>query len=391
MIQLASLFAVLSLAQAGATSSSAGDYIYTPSSSVRQSENAGLRAHTNFLIHVFSSMGSFRQIETPSSLRSVYDLPSTGGSGVIAIVDAYNYPTALADFNTFSKEFGLPTESSTNSTSTTNKVFEVVYSGGKQPSTDSGWALEEALDIEWAHAMAPSAKIILVEAPSDSFSDLFGAVDTASKLVAAAGKGEVSMSWGSDEFSGEQAYDSHFQTAGVVYFAASGDTGGVAEYPSTSPYVVGAGGTTISRTPNGTFMGETGWSDSGGGLSRYESIPSYQDTIQSRVNTSRGAPDLSFDADPNSGVYVYDSTPYERSSGWWVVGGTSLASPALAGVVNLANHFYTSAFAELGKVYGNLGTSDFRDIVMGRAGMNFCEVGWDAVTGVGSPLGLTGK
>ena len=105
----------------------------------------------------------------------------------------------------------------------------------------------------------------------------------------------------------------------------------------------------------------------------------------------RGSPDMSFDADPNSGVYVYDTTPYQRSVGWWVVGGTSLSSPALAGIVNLAGHFSASTFAELGTAYGNIGSANFRDILTGAAGGNSCASGWDAVTGVGSPLGLVGK
>jgi kumamolisin len=221
-------------------------------------------------------------------------------------------------------------------------------------------------------------------------------VDVATKLVVNAGGGEVSMSWGGSEFSGETSYDSHFNNASyVVYFAASGDTGGQTIYPSTSPYVVAAGGTTIHRDSNGNFTSETAWSGSGGGPSTYEQIPSYQSVISSIVGAKRGIPDFSFDADPNSGVSVYDSTSCQGLSGWLVFGGTSVATPSLAGIVNTAGHFYQDSFQELGTIYPdyagtNYGT-DFRDITSGTAGSYSAGAGWDFVTGVGSNQGLNGK
>lgn len=370
--------------------------IVIPGSSIEQPEDVGVRAHTNHLFFVPDAVADGPQGETPQSLRQVYSLPATGGSGVIAIVDAYHYPTSLKDFNVFAKAFGLPEETSSVDTRATNRVFQVVYAGGSKPETDAGWSEEMALDIEWAHAMAPSAKIVLVEAASDSNNDLYAAVDIASSLP---GVVEVSMSWGGSESRNESSGDVHFQQPGVVYFAASGDTGGKVIYPGCSPYVVSAGGTTINRNTAGVFESETAWSGSGGGPSRYESRPSYQLGISNIVKSSRGVPDLAFDANPETGVSVYDSTPYEGSSGWLIFGGTSVATPSLAGIVNNAassrHVFATSSNAELTTIYGILATAsystDFRDITEGSAGHNRAEVGWDFVTGVGSCIGLSGK
>lgn len=199
------------------------------------------------------------------------------------------------------------------------------------------------------------------------------------------------MSWGGSEFSTESQYDSHFTKSGVVYFASSGDTGGVNGYPSVSPNVVSAGGTTINRDRNGSFVSETAWSGSGGGPSRYESRPPYQDVIVATVGNKRGAPDFSFDSNPASGVSVYDSTSCQGMSGWLVFGGTSAASPSLAGIVNLSNRFYAHSSSELGVIYNNLGTANFRDITLGSAGTFSAGPGWDFVTGVGSDQATDGK
>lgn len=391
MIQIVNCVLALGIAQ-GTHVTAPPSGFYVPESSVEIPGQSGLFSHTHYVIKSFPGQMTLNTVgQTPQSLRSVYDLPSSGGSGIIAIVDAYDYPTALNDFNVFSSNFGLPTEPSTNVTSSSNQVFQVVYASGSKPASNGSWGLEEALDIEYAHAMAPGAKIILVEAASNSNSNLYSAVVKAASLVSAnGGKGEVSMSWGASEYFYEALYDSDFKKANVVFVASTGDNGKT-EYPSTSPYVVAAGGTTINTNSDGSFASETGWSGSGGGYSPYESRPSYQNVIQGIVGSSRGVPDMSFDADPNSGAYVYDTTPYNGSTGWWIVGGTSLASPSLAGVINLADHFAASGTAELGTIYANLGSGNFRDIVTGTAGSFSCAAGWDPVTGVGSPLALVGK
>ncbi len=363
--------------------------VIIPDSTVEHPDDIGARAHTNHLIFMGhgGTVGSSPSGETPASIRPVYSIPSTGGGGVIAIVDAFDYPTAQSDFDTFSSQFGLPLSSGTCSG---GPCFTKVYATVK-PRKNCGWAQEAALDIEWAHAMAPSAQIVLVEAASNFFSDLFQAVDVATHIVTASGKtGQVSMSWGGSEFSSEATNDFHFTTGGVVYFAASGDTGGVNIYPSVSPNVVSAGGTTIHRNPDGTFS-ETAWSGSGGGPSQFEPKPIFQSGIAAITGSTRDAPDFSFDADPASGVSVFDSTPCQGLSGWLVFGGTSVSSPSLSGIVNLSGSTNSSSANELSTIYTNLGTANFRDITSGCAGSFCAMVGWDFVTGVGSDQGTIGK
>jgi len=373
-----------------------GAQIVVPDSSVERPEDFGIRAHTHFLIRV-TPESSTPTGETPSSIRAVYGLPSSGGSGIIAIVDAFHYPTAEADLNTFSTQFGLP------ACTTANGCFSVQFASGTQPGANCGWNQEAALDIEWAHAMAPNAKIVLVEAKSNSNADLFSAVQFASNyIVQHAGSGQVSMSWGGPETSGEAANDSIFTTPGIVYFASAGDTGAVTEYPSASPNVVATGGTTIHRDGSGNFVSETAWSGSGGGPSQFEPRPAYQSVVSNIVGNVRGIPDFSFDSDPNSGVSVFAPSCSRRSSSstWLVFGGTSVASPSLAGVVNLAGSFFANSGLELSTIYANLGNaSNYRDITSGTASSGIgprkhsetAVPGWDFVTGVGSPFGLAGK
>jgi len=295
---------------------------------------------------------------------------------------AYRYPSALPDFNTFASQFGLPVETSPTAGSSKNKVFQVVYATGHQPKTDVGWSQEGALDIEWSHAMAPSAKIYLVEAASNSTDDLFAAISVASQIKDVK---EVSMSWGGSEFPGETGYDGVFTTPGIDYFAAAGDTAAEVSYPAASPNVIGVGGTSLQLTAAGTFSSEVAWSDSGGGLSVGESVPSYQASLGLR---GRGTPDIALDADPNTGVAVYDSTPADGYVGWLVFGGTSVGTPASAGIANLMGKSYSDSAAQLAAIYAKLGDATaYRDITKGHAGANLAKVGYYLVTGVGCPLG----
>jgi len=376
--------------------------VVIPSSSIEKPGDAGKRAHTN--LRMFLPTGGFHSAnplvgppfsgyfyETPASIGCIYKLTKavagcnpntlsanpTGGSKAIAIVDAFDDPNAASDLASFSTQFGLPAPN-----------FQVVYASGTKPPANSGWELEESLDIEWSHAMAPSAKIYLVEAASNSNADLFAAVQKANTLVAAAGGGEISMSWGESEYSSEVSYDSYFSTSGVVYFASAGDSAGTI-YPSVSPEVISAGGTTIRRNPaTGAFKSEAAWPDSGGGPSRYELRPSYQSAVSSIVGSVRGVPDMSAIADPNTGVWVYDS----GNGGWWVVGGTSVSSPLLAGIVNRAGSFAPSSNAELTDIYSHM--LDFKDTTWGMCGpyMGYSAAKtWDFCTGLGSPKGYLGK
>jgi subtilase family serine protease len=311
---------------------------------------------------------------------------ATGGSRAIAVVDAYHNPYAVSDFQTYSTQFGLPLSG-----------LSVVYAGGTQPTVDpsGGWGLESALDVEISHAMAPNAKIYLVEAASNQTSDLLQAELVAANLVAKAGGGEVSNSWGGTEFTGQVAYDRYFTKAGVVYFASTGDSPGVS-WPATSANVVAAGGTTTSRNPNtGAFVSEATWSEAGGGKSQVTVRPSYQAGVAATVGNRRGIPDMAFDANPDTPVWVYFSGSVSGyQGGWWSVGGTSVAAPALAGIVNAAGTFRTSSNAELTALYGGLGGPSFYDVIRGICGPYggySARAGWDFCTGVGSPRGLTGE
>ncbi len=391
-----------SLTHAGAPLyySGQGSVLVPESSGIGATDRQTLQQHTRMRVLAVPKItppAMSAQFNTPATIRAVYNLGATGGSNAIAIVDAYHYPTSLADFNGFSQVFNLPQETSATATSANNQHFEVVYATGTKPQSGGSyigsWNLEEALDIEWAHAMAPNAKIYLVEAASASMSDLDNAVRIAANLP---GVKEVSMSWGGSETSYEAAmFDSLYVKSGVVFFASSGDSSDEMEYPAASPNVVACGGTTINRTSTGTYVSQSAWNDAGCGPSVYEARPSFQSSVSSVVGTKRGVSDISFDANPNSGVYVYDSTTFEGGSGWWILGGTSVASPCLAGLVNVAagtNGFATGSAAENARIYGNLGNaSAFTDVTSGTDGKYTGKAGYDFPTGVGAPHGLVGK
>ncbi len=317
---------------------------------------------------------------SPAVVRGIYNLPASGGSGTIALIDAYDYPTAESDLNVFSSTFGL------TACTTVNGCFEKHKMSGKIRA-NSGWALESALDIEWAHAIAPTAKILLVEANSASGTDLLAAVDYARNrgdVVA------VSMSWGGGEFSTEALSDTHFtSTYGAAFFASSGDSGTGVIWPSISPNVAAVGGTTLAFNPDGSLASETAWSGSGGGVSVYESEPDFQ-TAYGIADSGgmRAVPDVSYDADPVSGFSVYDTTNYNGQKGWFKVGGTSAGSPQWAAIHALGlsssnSLFYSDAAGPSSALY-------FRDVTSGTNGTcgSRCSasVGYDYVTGLGSPL-----
>jgi subtilase family serine protease len=313
---------------------------------------------------------------SPSTIKSAYSFPtsSTAGAGqTVAIVDAYDDPTAESDLGVFSAQFGLP------ACTTANRCFAKVNQAGgtSYPRKNAGWALEIALDIEWAHAIAPGAHILLVEASSNSNANLYAAED-----YAKAHAGYVSNSWGGSEASGESANDGHFSAAGVSFFVSSGDNGTPAEYPSSSPNVVSVGGTTLNFSGS-TLVSETGWSSGGGGCSLYETANASQAAFgqygQAGCNGRRATPDVSLDADPASGVSVYDTTSYQGQSGWFRVGGTSASSPMWAGRSAVAGSVVNAA-----TVYGS--TITYRDITSGNNGAP-CLVGFDLCTGRGSWIG----
>ena len=413
-----------------------GDYsgagqVVIPDSAVEKPGDIGQRVHTHNRIFVPSGqLGAQPSVtvrphvgppfsgyyaETPASLACIYGLTppvagcnpetlttnATGGSRAIALVDAYDDPSAMADLQAYSTQFGLPAIDSSN--------FQVVYASGTRPRGDSGWATEESLDVDMAHALAPSAKIYLVEAASNSYTDLNAAVVVARNLVNQAGGGEISMSYGGSEFSGETNLDTTYPGGyNVVYFASTGDDPGT-EYPSVSPRVVAVGGTSTSRRNDnrvagqyGYFLHESSWSDAGAGLSKFETIPDYQSVISSRLNGMRAVPDISSDANPNTGVWIACSTGCSYSSTrFFIEGGTSVASPTMAAITNNAGRFMAGGHAELTYIYSQLGLSTFNDVSLGTcgpfagyaaqaAGSNGASYQWDFCTGVGSPHGRGG-
>jgi kumamolisin len=374
-----------------------GDRYIIPDSSVERLEDIGVRAHTNIIMVLPEKQEIGNNgapiAENPLSLACIYKLVQqtkgcpktstvlpTGGTKAIALVDAYDNPDAATDIKTFAAAYGYGTPD-----------FTVVKVGNPPP--DSGWALEESLDIEYAFGMAPNAKIYLVEANSNSDADLYAAEDKATALLQAAGGGEASNSWGGSEYSGETGDDSHFKGKGVVYFASSGDSGGAVGYPSVSPYVVSVGGTYIARNGSGDFLYETGWSDAGGGPSQIEKRPSYQNIVKKVVGTKRGTPDLASEASNVSYVAIYSQY---GCGGWCGVGGTSVSSPTMAGIINAAGTFAASTSAELTEAYKDYATkktykADWTNITKGNAGQYQCKKGWTFCDGIGSPLTYAGK
>ena len=322
---------------------------------------------------------------SPAQVRHAYgfDQLKLDGSGqTIAIIDAYDDPTIANDLRVFDKRYGLP-----------DPTFIKTVPVTGTPAFDPGWAGEIALDVEWAHAVAPRATILLVEAASSSTTDLFSAVDYAVNH----GAKQVSMSWGGSVDGGSAAYDVHFKHPGVTFTASAGDSGLGASYPAASPYVTGVGGTTLTIDTNGNRMSETAWSSGGGGTTQVIPRPGYQAGFV--VGGGRGGPDVSYGADPNKGVVVYDTS---SGVGWEQAGGTSAGAPQWAGLVALANQ----GRAALGRpslgtgltygsnqvLYALAGGStyhnargDFVDITSGSNGSP-ASTGYDLATGLGSPV-----
>lgn len=332
----------------------------------------------------------------PSDIQAAYGIPANSGSNAIAIVDAYSDHFIQSDFNTFSQQFGLPTETSSDITSWSNTHLQVVYAGGTKPAENASWSSEESLDVEWAHAVAPGAKIYLVEAQDNSNAALADAVRVAAQLPNVK---QVSMSYGSDsEVAGEQSEDSVYTQPGVVYFASTGDYAGVRGYPSMSPNVVAVGGTKIAIL-SGHVQGLSAWAQSGAGASTIVPRPSFQNGVTGAVGNFRGTPDISSVGDPATGVAVYSSF----DDGWIVVGGTSLSTPVCAAIANARGNFSASSPNELSRLYGQIGQTTLRDVTVGTInvvdGTNHqltgevlrASVGYDLASGLGEPVGLLGS
>jgi len=434
-------------------------------------------AHTNIEIFVPKGQPSIaipgpavpvsQFVETPASLGCVYNVgpqyagcnPATGrtnhptgGWGAIALVDAFDNPSAGPDLVFFSKSMGLaPIILDPFAGANFHKISADTRwgdplglgwtascsTGVGYPPPDPGWGLEEDLDIEYAHAMAPSATILLVEACSNSYQDLFFAEIVAQILIEDYYPGgDISNSWSGGEdpaqlgdwsllpASGWDNVFYRFAPPNTTFFASAGDFGWGAGYPSTNPWVISAGGTSVWRDRIGNYLAQGCWGNlygaSGGGPSAVEI---YQDTdieegpgpwtnYQYQLfggtpgfTPARDTPDIAFDADPLSGVYVYDGGL------WYIVGGTSVSSPSLAGIVNNANNrfsqfnltfpeFYTPE--ELNYIYSQQDAyttfpANWSEVTFGDNGacsFGICPgigVAYNECTGLGFPLGKLGK
>jgi len=317
----------------------------------------------------------------PADLQSAYNLASVASSNgagqTVGIVDAYNDGNAESDLGVYRSHFGLA------ACTTANGCFrKVSQTGGTSyPRGNTGWAEEISLDLDMVSAICPTCHILLVEAKSNSFSNLAAAVNEAASL----GATEISNSYGGSESSG-QAGDTTYHHPGIAITASSGDNGYGVEYPAASPYVTAVGGTSLTRAGNVRGWTETVWSGAGSGCSAYESKPSWQsDGGCSR----RTVADVSADADPNTGVAVYDTY---RQSGWLVFGGTSVASPIIASVYALAGNASTVTYG----AYSYSHTSSLNDVTSGGngscGGSYLCTgvVGYDGPTGNGTPDGTGG-
>jgi subtilase family serine protease len=330
-------------------------------------------------IHILRSAQKAPAGLTPVEVKRIYDLPSSGGQGTIALIEAYDSPTIENDLAVFDDTYGVA------SCTTHNGCLEKHSMAGLM-GTNSSWALETALDVEWAHAIAPQAKILIVEAKTQSGTNLLSAVDYAAsrKDVVA-----ISMSWGGAEFSEETSLDSHFVSKyGAAFFASSGDHGTGANWPAASPNVVGVGGTSLELFKNGALISESAWAGSGGGVSAYEPEPDYQRAYNiPKTGGHRAVPDVSYNADPRSGYSVYKANGSSKN-GWYTVGGTSAGAPQWAAIQSLglsasSLHLYTDKAATTTLQY-------FRDITSGVNGTckYYCNARsrYDYVTGLGVPL-----
>ncbi len=263
----------------------------------------------------------------PADLLSAYKLPSssTVGSGqTVAIVDAYDDPNAESDLGTYRSQFGL------SACTTANGCFRKVnQTGGTHyPRGNKSWAQEISLDLDMVSAICPNCHILLVEATTNSFSNLAAAVDEAAAL----GANEISNSYGGSEYSNEVTDQSHYNHPGIAITVSSGDSGYGVQFPAASRYVTAVGGTTLNKASNSRGWSETVWSGAGSGCSAYITKPTWQtDSGCSR----RTVADVAADADPNTGVSVYDTY---HETGWLVFGGTSVASPIIASVYALAGN-----------------------------------------------------
>ena len=408
--------------------------IYAPSAQIAESGNAqiGSASHPiSMVVDTLSISGnaiangltltapSGSVAYTPAQIREAYginNLAQDGTGQTIAIVDAYDDPNILQSVDAFDTQFGLAVAGPSlyDQYGPAASFLTVLNQNGQAtslPAVDpngagtDNWEVEEALDVEWAHAIAPEAQIILVEASTQSLSDLMASVGTAASQP---GVSVVSMSWGFAEgqavfAADEAAYDSTFNVPGVTFVASTGDYGATdPQYPAYSPNVVAVGGTSLTLNGDNSYNSETGWGyysssagasiGSGGGISQYETEPSYQQGVQSLG--MRTTPDVALVADPNTGAWIADSYNLDPSNPFQVVGGTSLSAPAWAGLLALVDQGRAAAGesalnsaspTEAQQALYSLPQRDYNAIASGSNGYS-AGAGYNLVTGLGTPV-----
>ena len=337
------------------------------------------RIRTDHAAHVISSAVT-PQGFGPADLASAYKLTG-GGTGTIAIVDAYNYANAESDLAKYRTQFGLP------ACTTANGCFKRVNQSGaasplpgNAPANDD-WTVEAALDLDLASAACPSCKLVLVEAQDDQGTGLFVAQNGAASLSPTV----ISNSWGGPESGGEASEETYFTHPGIAIFVASGDAGfddggQGPDYPSTSAHTIAVGGTSLVKASNARGWTEGAWTSGGSSCSTSIAKPSFQPTTTACAK--RMTSDVAAVGDPNTGLAVYNA----GSGGWIVVGGTSAASPFVAGV------FARYGLGAQTAAYPYAHVASFFDVTTGKngtCGTVLCNAGagWDGPTGIGTPNG----
>ncbi|MBK1615007.1 hypothetical protein CKO44_16175 [Rubrivivax gelatinosus] len=348
----------------------------------------------------------------PDEIRQAYRLPSLetadaaaqGAGQTIYVIVAGHHPTALADLNTFSSRFGLPGCSGSSVASSTWLPLSTASTASgcsllvanvdatgqltdQAPPADrdwGDWGVETALDLQWAHAMAPKARLVLIQVPSVNIGDMMQAITLANRM----GSGVVSMSWGTDEGSWGPSYRSTFGGGDMIYVAATGDWGTQSMWPAASPEVLAVGGTTLSYDGVNPRQ-ENVWSKSGGAASTYFSRPAYQIALKAQGTplSTRGTADVSYNADPYTGHFVY------HDGEWMSLGGTSAGAPQWAGILAVANaqrrqRGLSTVWQAHLSFYPLMGSRAFSDITSGANGdCAGCTagVGYDFPTGIGTP------
>ncbi len=319
----------------------------------------------------------------PADLQSAYygGVAPGGSTKTIVIVDAYGYGNAEADLGVYRAQYGLP------ACTTANGCFKKLdqRGGTAYPRNNTGWAQEQALDLDMASAMCPSCKIVLIQSDSATLANLAAAVNTGAALP---GVVAISNSYGGGE-TGSASYVSAYNHPGIAVTVSTGDSGYGAQFPATAPGAIAVGGTNLKRAANARTWAETAWTSGGSGCSAVHAKPSWQ---VDALCTNRMEADISAVGDPATGVAVYGPTGQGNKAGWLVFGGTSVSAPIIGGMYGAKG---TGAPNASSSIYG-ANAASFNDVTTGTngtcGGTYFCNAGggYDGPTGRGTPIGTAG-